>query len=138
MTALMRQRWTRSCAADWFAGLFRSFDTRRGAAADSTKQRADHMRVVARAEMQDAEPVLHAALSGALAGELDAALARHGAWLDREIAAARAQIHTERAALEDLHRVRDRAYAACADLDARIEALERELPGTAAASAAAR
>ena len=128
----------RGGAADWFAGIFRSFESRRGETVDKTKQRADHVRVVARAELLDAEPVLHAALSDALAGELTAAITRHSAWIDSELEKERAAIKRERAGLERLQHVRDRAHRDSRDLADKISKLEGELPGTAAASAAAR
>lgn len=124
-------------AGEWFAGLFRSFATRRADIADKVMQRADHVRDVARAELLDAEPVLHAALSGALVAELDAAVGRHAAWLEGELERERTAIGRERVAVTSLQRIRERASRDSRDLVDRITRLEAELPGTAAASAAA-
>jgi len=73
-----------------------------------------------------------------VAAELDDAIARQAQQLEDELALERAAIGRERAELAGLQRLRDGAYRDSREIIARIERLEQELPGTAAASAAAR
>lgn len=125
-------------AGEWLVGWFRSLETRRAEIAAKARQRAEHVRDVARAELLDAEPRLHAALMDALAAEIDDAIKRQGEQLADEIALERAAIGRERAALSGLQRMRDEAFRDSREIADRIQRLELELPGTAAASAAAR
>ena len=125
-------------AAEWLVGLFRSFESRREDIAAKAEKRAEHLRTVAQAELLDAQPLLHATLADTLGAELDAAVARHGAQVHEQLAATQAAIARERAALAPLQHARDVAAEDSRELDDRIAHLEAELPGTAAASAAAR
>jgi len=129
-------RW--GSAADKLVSLFRSFETRRDDLAAKVRKRAEHLRRVAQAELLDAQPQLNAALAETLGAELDAAIARHSVRVEEQLAETHAAIARERDALSPLRRVRYAADADRRDLAERIAYLESELPGTAAASAAAR
>lgn len=125
-------------AADKLAGLFRGFPSKRDDLAEKAHARTEHLRAVASAELLDAQPLLNAALAATLAAELADAVTRHAASVEAQLAATEAAIAAEREALYVLRRARDAAEASSRELHERIGYLESELPGTAAASAAAR
>lgn len=136
LTSPTNARW--GGAADKLTGLFRKFEAKRDDFAAKAHARAEHLRAVAQAELLDAQPLLNAALAETLSAELAAAVDRHSGRVADQLVIVEAQIKREREALYVLRRTRDDAEAASRDLVERIAYLEAELPGTAAASAAAR
>jgi hypothetical protein len=136
LTSPTNARW--AGAIEKLTGLFKKFEAKRDDLANKVHARAEHLRAVASAELLDAQPLLNAALAETLAAELAAAVSRHSAHVAEQLAATEEAIRAEREALYPVRRARDDAEAAGRDLVERIGYLEAELPGTAAASAAAR
>jgi hypothetical protein len=123
--------------ASWFAGLFRSFDTRRAEIREKVHDRVERMRELAASELLDAEPRLHHAIGTALAGLLETAMDHQQAWLDGALAAERAAIDKDRETIEPLRSVHDAVRTETYRLAEMLAQLERREPAIAVAAAAA-
>ena len=119
------------------AGLFRSFEVRRTNVRDKVNARVERMRELAEAELLDAEPRLHQAIRGALAGLLEGAIARQQQWLDESLAAERLAIEAERDEIRPLVRVHDAVRSDAARLAEMIAQAELHQPAIAVAATAA-
>ncbi len=122
---------------NWFVGLFKSFDTRKTELRDKVQTRSEHIREVAAAEMLDAEPKLHAAVSHALTAQLEAAIELQRSWHQQALADTNAAIAKQREALAPLAKSRDAITAAAIQLGQAAAQLVAEQPAVAAAAVAA-
>ncbi len=121
----------------WFAGLFRSFETRKTTIREKVHDRLERMRELASSELLDAEPQLNQAIGTALASLLDAAIAKQQAWLDQAFEAERVAIAQERRPIVPLIEVRDAVRGEANRLSELIGQLEGQEPAIAVAAAAA-
>jgi len=121
----------------WFAGLFRSFETRRTEVRTKAIERLGRLTEVASAELMDAEPKFHAAVREALVGQLAGAIATQTRYVEQALVKERERIAAEKAELAPVIAVRDRARAELAALDAEIERIETEQPALAITTTAA-
>lgn len=96
-------------AASRLRSLFRSLEGRKERLRQALTQRLGWIRGLASAELLDAEPALAEALLQPLGAALTIAVSQHQAWVESELAAERAAIARERAALEPTARLRQRA-----------------------------
>lgn len=120
----------------WLTGLVRSLDHRRGELLQKVDAHVARLARVARAEMLDAEPRLHAALGDALAAQLETAVGHQLAWLEAALAAERATIDRERAALTPIVQQRNDARRELAALEHLLAEVEAAHPALAQAAAA--
>ncbi len=103
-------------AAPWLRSLFKSLERTRAEALGKLADRVKKLEQVASAVLLDAEPQMLRALCEPLALSMRAALERHAAWLDTELAGVRAAIEAERARLQPLVRAHDTAVVDSARL----------------------
>ena len=123
--------------ASWFAGLFRSFETRRTEIREKVYERVERMREVAGSELLDAEPRLNQAIGTALAGLLEGAIATQQAWLDDALDQEHEAIARDREVIAPLVAVHDAVRTEANRLGDMIGQLERHEPAIAGAAAAA-
>ena len=128
---------TFTVGGNWFTGLFRSFDARKTDLREKVHARIERIKEVAAAEMLDAEPKLHTAVSQALATHLDAAIELQRGWHEKAIAEEQAAIAQDRELLAPLTRSRDAITSAAYQITKLADALAAERPAVAAAAVAA-
>ena len=121
----------------WFAGLFRSFETRRTEIREKVYERVERMREVAGSELLDAEPRLNQAIGTALAGLLEGAIATQQAWLDDALDQEHEAIARDREVIAPLVAVHDAVRTEANRLGEMIGQLEQHQPAIAGAAAAA-
>lgn len=121
----------------FFAGLFRSFETRRQEVRTKAVERLEALQEVASIELMEAEPRFHAAVKEALASQLAAAIAIQHTTLEAALAAERAAVAAEQLQLDPLIAVRDAVRQDLARLAAAIARIETEEPALAIATTAA-
>ncbi len=118
----------------FLTGLFKSFESRRTDVQTKAEQRIAALRELAAAEILAAESKLREIVEQVLVKELEAALGRQAAWLDKTLTAEREAVAADGNALAPLSRMRDRLKADLAKLVEGIGQLEKENPGLAAAA----
>ena len=118
-----------------FAGIFRSLDGLRTEMVDKVRQRANHVREVAMAELLDAEPRMRNVLRDALGVELDTGMDRQIASIERALADEQNAIARERAALVPLKHLREAVRADANHLQQQLGQIEAASPAAAAAAA---
>jgi len=123
-------------SGQWFGGLFRSFETRRGEVRERTHAQIEQLRELAQAELLGVEPRLHAAIEQVLAPQVVAASERQASAVAAALAEEHAAIAEERSRLAPIVEQRERAYAILRQLRAQLAGLEAALPACAAASLA--
>jgi hypothetical protein len=128
---------TFTVGGNWFTGLFRSFDARKTDLREKVHARIERIKEVSAAEMLDAEPKLHTAVSQALATHLDAAIELQRGWHEKAIAEEQAAIAQDRELLAPLTRSRDAITSAAYQIAKLADALAAERPAVAAAAVAA-
>jgi hypothetical protein len=121
----------------WFSGLFRSFEARRTDIRDKVSARIERIRELAAAEILDAEPKLHAAVSQSLSAQLGAAIELQQSWYTQALADEHAAIAKERERLAPLIKSRDAIVSAGSQLAQLANAVQAERPAVAAAAVAA-
>jgi hypothetical protein len=128
---------TKKVGGSWLTGLFKSFETRRTEVREQVHARLEHLRSVAAAELLDAEPKLHAAVSRSLVAQLDTAMTAQQSWYQQTVADEHAAIARDREALEPQLASRDALARAEAEITRLVDALDAEQPAIAAAAVAA-
>jgi len=109
-------------------GLFKGFDGKRADTREKAHARLEHLQEVARAELLDAEPKLHEAITAALAGELATLITLQKQWLDAAQLAEREAVVREREELAQVAAERDSAFR---DADWLADELARAAPAAA-------
>jgi hypothetical protein len=97
-------------------GLFRGFDAKKLDTREKAHARLEHMKEIAHAELLDAEPKLHDAISAAIGEELGTLVAMQQQWLDTAQIAEREAVVREREQLAQVAAQRDAAFRAADDL----------------------
>jgi hypothetical protein len=122
---------------NWFAGLFKSFDAKKQDIRDKVHARIERIREIAAAELLDAEPKLHTAVTQSLAAQLDTAIAAQQDWHRQALEQEQAAIAKDRQALSPLTNSGDAIVTASNALVQIVNALQAEQPAVAAAAVAA-
>ncbi len=121
----------------FFAGLFRSFETRRTEVRAKAAERLQRLQEVAGAELMDAEPTFHAAVREALVGLLNVAITSQSRYLEIALAKERETVAAERAELAPLVAIRDQVRLDLSTLMMEIKRIEAEQPALSVAATAA-
>jgi hypothetical protein len=103
-------------------GLFKGFDAKRADTREKAHARLEHLKEVAHADLLDAEPKLHDAITAAITGELATLVALQQQWLEAAHAAEREAVIREREALAQVAAERDAAFR---DADSLADELAR-------------
>jgi hypothetical protein len=124
-------------SGNWLTGLFKSFDAKKADVREKLHARVEHIREVAAAELLDAEPKLHAAVTQALGIQLDTAIGLQQLWHQEALAHEHEAVAKEREALAPLAKSRDAIIATGNQLAQLANAVQAEQPAVAAAAVAA-
>jgi hypothetical protein len=128
---------TFTLGGNWLTGLFKSFEARKTDLREKVHARVERIREVAAAEVLDAEPKLHAAVTQSLSAQLDTAIELQKSWHDQAMSEEYAAIAKEREALVPLTKSRDAITASASRLGEAAAALVAEQPAVAAAAVVA-
>ncbi|MBA2541548.1 MAG: hypothetical protein H0V17_18035, partial [Deltaproteobacteria bacterium] len=121
----------------FFAGLFRSFETRKSEVRAKAAERLERLQEVAALELMEAEPKFHGAIRAALVAQLAGAIDIQTRTLDTSLATERTAIAAERDQLAPLIAVRDLVRHDLGRLAAQIARIETEQPALSIATTAA-
>jgi hypothetical protein len=128
---------TFALGGSWLGGLFKSLDAKKSDTRGKLEARIAHIREVATAELLDAEPKLHAAVSRSLVAQLDTAMTAQQSWYQQAVADEHAAIAHDREALAPQLASREALARAEAEIARLVDALDAEQPAIAAAAVAA-
>lgn len=128
---------TFTLGGNWFAGLFKSFEARKADVREKVHARNERIRDMAAAELLDAEPKLHAAVTIALGNQLDHAIHLQQTWHREAIEQEQEKVEKEREALAPLTKSGEAIVSASNQLIQQLNALQAERPAVAAAAVAA-
>ena len=128
---------TRLDETGFFAGLFRSFQTKRTEVRAKAAERLERIQEMASIELMEAEPTFHLAVREALVNQLAAALQLQRTALETALANEHAAIAAEQEQLAPLIAVRDSVRQDLARLAAQITRIETEQPALSVATTAA-
>ncbi len=128
---------TRLDETGFFAGLFRSFETKRTEVRAKAAERLERIQEMASIELMEAEPKFHLAIREALVNQLATALQLQHTALETALATERVAIAAEQEQLGPLIAVRDAVRQDLAKLAAQITRIETEQPALSVAATAA-
>jgi hypothetical protein len=128
---------TFTLGGSWFGGLFRSLEARKAEVREKVHARSEHVHEMAGAELLDAEPKLHAAVTIALGTQLDHAITLQQTGHREALEQAHDVVAKEREALSPLVKSGEAIVHAGNQLIQLVNAMQAERPAVAAAAVAA-